>query len=70
MSQNAQPTSPDSLGLVETAARQFKKAEHNAQTKRDQLDDAIRAAHTQGVTMYRLSKATGFSQPTIKRIVK
>lgn len=69
MTQNAQTTSPDDLGLVETATRQFKKAEHDAQTKRDKLDDAIRDAHNQGVTMYRLAKVTGFSQPTIKRIV-
>ena len=58
------------LDLVRSATRQLKDAENTARIKRGKLDEAIRDAHRQGVTMYKLAKSTGFSQPTIKRIVK
>lgn len=58
------------LRAVRSQTMQLQEAERKARIQRGKLDDAIRAAHEQGVTMYRLAKATGFSQPTIKRIVK
>lgn len=58
------------LQVVRSKRMQLQDAEMKARIQRSKLDDAIRDAHKQGVTMYRLAKATGFSQPTIKRIVK
>ena len=58
------------LQEVRSQNMQLHEAERSARIQRGKLDDAIRDAHKRGVTMYKLAKTTGFSQPTIKRIVK
>lgn len=53
---------------LQTAARAFRKAKATLDTKRDDLHEAIRAAHAAGTIQADIARVTGYSRETIARI--
>lgn len=55
---------------LSTLVEEIKALEQDAEDKKTALRLLLKELHGSGYTMYRLSKITGYSQPTIKAYIQ